>query len=144
MMNGLLELELWRIIGQGNDESGGGYFGGGREKLGHTAVGHARFPSFQPVRFVGFEIGHIGVHSHVARSCQSSIASPTPRWCEEFTLLIPAINFINLRFKMDIVYLKCVEFRMNYLDCTIWENTEYCKKNFVIRLRSGNARICYI
>ncbi|PPR97714.1 hypothetical protein GOBAR_AA22954 [Gossypium barbadense] len=32
-MNGLLELELWRIIGQGNDESGGGYSGGGRGSL---------------------------------------------------------------------------------------------------------------
>ncbi|PPS02224.1 hypothetical protein GOBAR_AA18436 [Gossypium barbadense] len=29
-MNELLELELWRIIGQGNDKSGGGYSGGGR------------------------------------------------------------------------------------------------------------------
>ncbi|PPR94417.1 hypothetical protein GOBAR_AA26252 [Gossypium barbadense] len=29
-MNGLLELELWRIIGQGNDEIRGGYSGGGR------------------------------------------------------------------------------------------------------------------
>ncbi|PPR85656.1 hypothetical protein GOBAR_AA35035 [Gossypium barbadense] len=32
-MNELLELELWRIIGQGNDESGGGYSGGGRGSL---------------------------------------------------------------------------------------------------------------
>ena len=30
MMNGLLELELWRIIGQGNDKIGGGHFGGRR------------------------------------------------------------------------------------------------------------------
>ncbi|PPS05652.1 hypothetical protein GOBAR_AA14990 [Gossypium barbadense] len=29
-MNGLLHLELWRIIGQGNDEIGGGYSGGGK------------------------------------------------------------------------------------------------------------------
>ncbi|PPR93873.1 hypothetical protein GOBAR_AA26800 [Gossypium barbadense] len=29
-MNGLLELELWRIIDQGNDKIGGGYSDGGR------------------------------------------------------------------------------------------------------------------
>ncbi|PPS09457.1 hypothetical protein GOBAR_AA11187 [Gossypium barbadense] len=34
MMNELLELELWRIIGQGNDEYRGGYFGGGRGAQG--------------------------------------------------------------------------------------------------------------
>ncbi|PPR91499.1 hypothetical protein GOBAR_AA29187 [Gossypium barbadense] len=36
-MNELLELELWRIIGQGNDESGGGYSGGGRGSLVHKS-----------------------------------------------------------------------------------------------------------
>ncbi|PPS00095.1 hypothetical protein GOBAR_AA20576 [Gossypium barbadense] len=30
MMNELSELELWRIIGQSNDEGGGGYSGSGR------------------------------------------------------------------------------------------------------------------
>ncbi|PPR81061.1 hypothetical protein GOBAR_AA39653 [Gossypium barbadense] len=30
MMNELFELELWRIIGQRNDEGEGGYSGGGR------------------------------------------------------------------------------------------------------------------
>ncbi|PPS03142.1 hypothetical protein GOBAR_AA17518 [Gossypium barbadense] len=34
MMNELLELELWKIIGQGNDKSGGGYSGGGWAGLG--------------------------------------------------------------------------------------------------------------
>ncbi|PPR93502.1 hypothetical protein GOBAR_AA27168 [Gossypium barbadense] len=48
------------------------------EKLGHTAVGHARVLSFQPVHFVVFEIGRIGVHGHVARPCRSLLASPTP------------------------------------------------------------------
>ena len=37
MMNELLELELWRIIGQSNDESGGGYSGGGRGSLVHKS-----------------------------------------------------------------------------------------------------------
>ena len=37
MMNELLELELWRTIGQGNDESGGGYSGGGRGSLVHKS-----------------------------------------------------------------------------------------------------------
>ncbi|PPS09003.1 hypothetical protein GOBAR_AA11640 [Gossypium barbadense] len=37
MMNELLELELWRIIGLGNDESGGGYSGGGRGSLVHKS-----------------------------------------------------------------------------------------------------------
>ncbi|PPR94265.1 hypothetical protein GOBAR_AA26401 [Gossypium barbadense] len=32
-MNELLELELWRIISQSNDEGGGGYSGGGRGSL---------------------------------------------------------------------------------------------------------------
>ncbi|PPS03883.1 hypothetical protein GOBAR_AA16773 [Gossypium barbadense] len=41
-------------------------------------MGHTRVPSFQPVHFVVFEIGRIGVLGHVARSCQSSFASPTP------------------------------------------------------------------
>ncbi|PPS11504.1 hypothetical protein GOBAR_AA09138 [Gossypium barbadense] len=36
-MNELLELELWRIISQGNDESGGGYSGGGRGSLVHKS-----------------------------------------------------------------------------------------------------------
>lgn len=31
------------------------------EKLGHTAAGHARVPSFQPLHFMVFEIGRIGV-----------------------------------------------------------------------------------
>ncbi|PPR96442.1 hypothetical protein GOBAR_AA24228 [Gossypium barbadense] len=77
------------------------------------------------------------------RPCLASFASPT-LWCEEFTLLIPAINVINIRFKTSIVYLQCAEFGMNYLDCTIWENTEYRKRNFFIRFRSGKARICCI
>ncbi|PPS19945.1 hypothetical protein GOBAR_AA00623 [Gossypium barbadense] len=33
MMSGLLELELWRIIDQGHDKSGGGYSSGGRGSL---------------------------------------------------------------------------------------------------------------
>ncbi|PPS00976.1 hypothetical protein GOBAR_AA19688 [Gossypium barbadense] len=37
MMNELLELELWKIIGQGNDESGGGYSSGGRGSLVHKS-----------------------------------------------------------------------------------------------------------
>ncbi|PPR80254.1 hypothetical protein GOBAR_AA40461 [Gossypium barbadense] len=36
-MNELLELELWRIVGQGNDESGGGYSGGDRGSLVHKS-----------------------------------------------------------------------------------------------------------
>ncbi|PPR98937.1 hypothetical protein GOBAR_AA21729 [Gossypium barbadense] len=41
-------------------------------------MGNARVPSFQTVHFVVFEIGHIGVHSHVARPCKSSFTFPTP------------------------------------------------------------------
>ncbi|PPS18801.1 hypothetical protein GOBAR_AA01771 [Gossypium barbadense] len=29
-MNGFLELALWKVIGQGSNEGGGGYSGGGR------------------------------------------------------------------------------------------------------------------
>ncbi|PPS20412.1 hypothetical protein GOBAR_AA00142 [Gossypium barbadense] len=36
-MNGFLELELWRIIGQGPDKNGGGYSGSGRGSLGHKS-----------------------------------------------------------------------------------------------------------
>ncbi|PPS13614.1 hypothetical protein GOBAR_AA06971 [Gossypium barbadense] len=36
-MNELLELELWRIISQGNDKSGGGYSGDGRGSLVHKS-----------------------------------------------------------------------------------------------------------
>ena len=36
-MNGFLNLELWRIIGQGPDNSGGGYSGGGRGSLVHKS-----------------------------------------------------------------------------------------------------------
>ncbi|PPS08199.1 hypothetical protein GOBAR_AA12451 [Gossypium barbadense] len=70
-MNGLLELDLWRILGQGNDEIGEGYSGSGR--------GSARpCPSFQPVHFMVFEIRCFGAHSHVARPFHSSLASPMP------------------------------------------------------------------
>ncbi|PPS20174.1 hypothetical protein GOBAR_AA00376 [Gossypium barbadense] len=65
-------------------------------------------------------------------------------WCEEFALLIAANNFINIRFKTSTVYLKSAEFGMHYLNCTIWENTEYRERNFSIWLRSRNARICCI
>ncbi|PPR94020.1 hypothetical protein GOBAR_AA26650 [Gossypium barbadense] len=41
-------------------------------------MGHARVPSFQRVRLMVFEIGHIGAHGHVARPCHSSFASPMP------------------------------------------------------------------
>ncbi|PPR97961.1 hypothetical protein GOBAR_AA22706 [Gossypium barbadense] len=41
-------------------------------------MGHSRVLSSQPVRFVVFEIGCIGVHSHVARPCRSPFTSPMP------------------------------------------------------------------
>ncbi|PPS16525.1 hypothetical protein GOBAR_AA04053 [Gossypium barbadense] len=47
-------------------------------KLRHTAVRHARVPSFHPVRFMVLEIGRNGALGHVARLCQSSFASLTP------------------------------------------------------------------
>ncbi|PPS02012.1 hypothetical protein GOBAR_AA18650 [Gossypium barbadense] len=153
MMNELLELELWRIIGQDNDNSGRGYSGGGRAML-HGRVhlcsllsrscyfdrlDHGRWAracrtlvlnsQFQP------QVIDIGV-SHV------NIAWP---WkLIEFTLLIPAINFINIRFKTSTIYLKSAKFGMNYLDCTIWENTEYRKRDCSVRFRGDNTRVCYI
>ncbi|PPR98543.1 hypothetical protein GOBAR_AA22125 [Gossypium barbadense] len=36
MLNGILELELERVIGQGKDEIGGGYSGGGRGWVPHV------------------------------------------------------------------------------------------------------------
>ncbi|PPS05522.1 hypothetical protein GOBAR_AA15123 [Gossypium barbadense] len=80
-------------------------------------------------------------HAHVPGRVVLEILCSVTERREEFTLLIPTINFINRRFKTSIVYLKCAEFGMNYLDCTIWENNEYSKRNFFIRFRSGNARI---
>ncbi|PPS06274.1 hypothetical protein GOBAR_AA14370 [Gossypium barbadense] len=59
------------------------------------------------------------------RPCLLSWCGHGLRHAHEFTLLIPAINFINIRFKTSTVYLKSAKFRVNYLDCTIWENTEY-------------------
>ncbi|PPS05614.1 hypothetical protein GOBAR_AA15029 [Gossypium barbadense] len=100
----------------------------------------ASFASPTPI----FTHGHVTrpwrlIASHVGkkfypvfpRSYCTALTTPMV-WREEFTLLIPAINFINIRFKMSIVYLKGVEFGMNYLDCIIWENTEY--RNMVVSL----------
>ncbi|PPS08776.1 hypothetical protein GOBAR_AA11865 [Gossypium barbadense] len=37
MMNGFLELDLWRTIVQGPDKSGGGYSGGGKGSLSYKS-----------------------------------------------------------------------------------------------------------
>ncbi|PPS07428.1 hypothetical protein GOBAR_AA13217 [Gossypium barbadense] len=104
-------------------ESGGGYSSGGRVNI-VSARGASR--------------------ELLVYSLSSTLPSAWSRWCKEFTLPIPAINFVNIRLKKSIVYLKSVKFGMNYLDCSIWENTEYRERNFFIRFRSGNARIYYI
>ncbi|PPS11827.1 hypothetical protein GOBAR_AA08813 [Gossypium barbadense] len=36
------------------------------------------------------------------------------------------------------------EFEMSYLDCTVWENVKYRKRNYSIGFRSGNMRVCRI
>ncbi|PPS17236.1 hypothetical protein GOBAR_AA03339 [Gossypium barbadense] len=97
-----------------------------------TAMSHGRGDLSHPVLEKNFPF--------FTRPYRTVVSTPVV-WYEEFTLLIPAINFINIRFKTSIVYLKCAKFGMNYLDCTIWENTEYRKRNF---FRSDNARICCI
>ncbi|PPR94613.1 hypothetical protein GOBAR_AA26057 [Gossypium barbadense] len=61
MMNELFELELWRIISQGNDESGG-YSGGGR--------GAQRCQSMKPPH--GLDDGWVVAETEPEVPCQSS------------------------------------------------------------------------
>ncbi|PPS15512.1 hypothetical protein GOBAR_AA05065 [Gossypium barbadense] len=69
------------------------------------------------------------------------LSVPWSWWCEEFTLLIPTINFIKIRFWTSTIYLERTEFGMNYLNCAVWENDKYYKRDFSIRFRGGNPRV---
>ncbi|PPR97438.1 hypothetical protein GOBAR_AA23230 [Gossypium barbadense] len=61
MMNGILDLESWKVIGKGNGEIGGGYSGGGRgwvhnhsvQRRGYrgSRVGHGSHGEPFPVEF---------------------------------------------------------------------------------------------
>ncbi|PPR84454.1 hypothetical protein GOBAR_AA36257 [Gossypium barbadense] len=80
MLNGILELEVWRIIGQGNDKIGRGYSRGGR---GWVPQPHC--PAKRQGQIRACSPYSIKSRSRECRQCQCSIAALLecgPRWRE--------------------------------------------------------------
>ncbi|PPS16626.1 hypothetical protein GOBAR_AA03949 [Gossypium barbadense] len=83
-------------------------------------------------------------HGHVAWPCLLP-------WCEHglrHTRVPSRVGWktyvSRTQFKTSTIYLERAEFGMNYLDCTVWKNAKYRKRDFFIRLKSGNTRVCCV
>ncbi|PPR98822.1 hypothetical protein GOBAR_AA21846 [Gossypium barbadense] len=166
-MNELFELELWRIIGQGNDESGGGYPSGGRGSLVHKSCAVGVFSSCLMMSFGAlYDCDKIrnsleNIMKHInwgTRSWGTPVCLRFSSYVSWFSKLGALVYMAMLHGRVNLRLLlphPCMQAHTRVIMAVstmglatgmsnaraklTGETTEYRKRNFFIRFRSGNG-----